>query len=250
MNKFLNYTAVCLLLLISFSCEDENGIGESVNYITFESGPLATDLVENATSTFDVTVYTGNIVGADRTLAIMVSDDTALDASTFSVPATVTVPGNSNEGSFAITFTDNDNLGFVAEQLILTFEEGNGISVGDPLVIDVAQECLDTLVTLDLTFDNWAEEASWEIYDLSGTTPAIIFSGGSGGEYTDLDNSSISLNFCLASGNYGIAVYDAYGDGGTDYVVSAGGAELSSGSVPGGNPANVGTVISDTFTID
>ncbi|MHA7842575.1 MAG: hypothetical protein ACX93I_04595 [Winogradskyella sp.] len=249
MNKYFKYLFITMLFA-AFSCEDENGVGDSSNYLGFEFGPLSANLVENSTSTFDVKVYTGNIVGSDRTFNIAVNEDaTQLDASNYSIPATVTVPGGDNVGSFTVNFTDNDNLGFVAQDLVLMFQDGQAISVGNDLTIEVAQECLDTLVNLSLSFDDWAEECTWEIYDLSGT-PAVIFSGGSGGEYDALDNSSINFNFCLPAGNYGIVVYDAYGDGGTDYVVSANGSDLASGTVPGGNPANVPTQTSATFTVN
>ncbi len=145
---------------------------------------------------------------------------------------------------------DNDDLSFVSQSLILDFSDEVGMDFGNPLTLNFTETCLDTIVSLELTFDAYAEECVWEIYDLSGT-PTVVETGGSGSEYDDLDNSTISFDFCLPSGNYGIVVYDLYGDGGTSYTVTSGGATLASGSTPdagGGYP--VTTQDSATYTVN
>ncbi|MFT7120035.1 MAG: endonuclease I [Neolewinella sp.] len=61
---------------------------------------------------------------------------------------------------------------------------------------------------LNITFDNYPEETSWNIKDDSGTT---LFSGGT--YDSQADGSSISIATPLAPGCYTLTFTDAYGDG-------------------------------------
>ncbi len=63
-------------------------------------------------------------------------------------------------------------------------------------------------VVLDITFDNYPEDVSWEIKDANNTVVA------SGGNYGSQPNgSSISITTCLTDGCYDFIVSDSYGDG-------------------------------------
>jgi len=65
-----------------------------------------------------------------------------------------------------------------------------------------------TAVTLNLTFDNYPEETSWELTTSSGDIVA------SGGTYEDeADGSTLSIPMCLDSDCYTLTVKDSYGDG-------------------------------------
>jgi hypothetical protein len=86
-------------------------------------------------------------------------------------------------------------------------------------------------VTVDITFDNFSEETSWEIQQ-NGT---VITS--SNGLYL-AGETSISESACLAPGCYDFIIYDDYGDGiccspifgnGSYTVSDAAGASLASG---------------------
>ncbi|MUU79359.1 RagB/SusD family nutrient uptake outer membrane protein [Winogradskyella endarachnes] len=80
-------------------------------------------------------------------------------------------------------------------------------------------------ITIEIQLDDWPDETTWQIFDLSGDPTVII----SGGPYVNPDDDFTikSYNFCLASGNYGIAVYDSYGDGGSAYTVFNGTTPLT-----------------------
>lgn len=250
MKKIINYILVGLLISFAYNCEQDLETG-STNYVTFynEGSASVLRIDNNATAEKEVKVFTGNKTGSDRTFTVLVDPSSTLQAG-YSVPSTVTVPANSNEGSITVSVTDDENLQFVPQRLVLVLQDEAGFSTGESISLNIAELCLDTIVKLSLTFDSWAEEASWEIYDLSGT-PVVIASGGQGGEYDALDNSSFSTEFCFASGDYGVVVYDSYGDGGTGYTISAGGATLVSGAVPdagGGYPTQ--TFSSSEFSVD
>jgi len=90
--------------------------------------------------------------------------------------------------------------------------------------------------------DNWPNETSWEIFDLSGT-PTVIFSGGPYVDPND-DFAELSFDFCLASGDYGIAVYDSYGDGGPNYSITSASGDLVSDTVVAGSQSSA------TFTVN
>lgn len=64
------------------------------------------------------------------------------------------------------------------------------------------------VITLELNFDCYAEETSWEILDASN---AVVYSGGS------YSNSAAPTNLdedlCLLEGCYTFNIYDTYGDG-------------------------------------
>lgn len=249
MKNRIKYLFILCLSLVFVNCETDDGVeSELSNFVGFET---VTDFAveRNGTGIADIIVAASETSGADRTFNVVVDEDATTLVAPYSVPSTVIIPANSNIGTLSLSVTDNEMLSFEPQKLVISLVPQIGINVGEAIEIDVVEECVDTFATLQLDFDNWAEEAYYEIYDLSGT-PTIIFEGGQGGVFTDLDNDSFVTEYCMASGDYGIVVYDTYGDGGTVFTVSANGEVLATGTVPGGNPANVLISTSATFTID
>ena len=105
---------------------------------------------------------------------------------------------------------------------------GHGIGLSD---IDFKIPCENNEVTLEINFDNWPEETSWEIQDDLGATVA---SGGTYGSYPD--GSTLTEILCLPDGCYDFIIYDAYSDGiccsfgmGSYSLTNSSGAVLASG---------------------
>jgi hypothetical protein len=243
-SKYLRiFSLLCLLTLVT-NCETDDATqSELSNYVGFEiSNPMSIDVENNATQTYEVNVYASDVSSVDRSYGLTVDDESTL-ATTFAVPDVVTIPAGSNAGTFTVSITDDDNLQYVFQTVIINFEDEVGVDFGDALVLNVTEKCLNTIVTLSLTLDTYPDETSWELFDLSGD-PVVIASGGSFINPDD-DFAVKTYDFCLASGNYGIAVYDSYGDGidGGGYVISAGGTVLVSGIVTGASGTS-------TFTVD
>ncbi len=240
MKKIINYILVGILISFAYNCEEDLPSG-STNYVTLEESPNGFTVDKDATSTKDIYVYAGNKTGSSRTFNVLVDGSSTLTAS-YSVPSTVTIPANSNVGALSVSITDDDTLGFVTQTLVLDLEAEAGQSFGENLVINVAEACPGSLVQFFLTLDTWPDETTWEIYDLSGT-PAVIFSGG---PYVNPDDDFAELAFewCLLPGDYGVVVYDAYGDGGPTYSVSSGATTLVGSTTLGGSSS------SNTFTIE
>ncbi|REG88774.1 beta-barrel fold lipoprotein [Winogradskyella sediminis] len=222
---------------------------ERANRVSFENETVEVQVPRDAIDfQRPISIYVSEVSGSDRVFQIAVNDEeSTLESSEYSIPSSVTVPANSKTGEFIMTVSDV-SLSFEAKTLSLQLLSDDDTYTGNAMLF-VTERCDDTVVGLNLAFDDYAEEAYWDLYDLSGT-PTIIFSGGQGSAYDELDNGEFDIEFCLASGNYGIVVYDGYGDGGTTFTVSAGETVLASGTVPGGNPANVPTNITSLFTVD
>ncbi|BAO74863.1 hypothetical protein [Winogradskyella sp. PG-2] len=237
MKKIFKYIVLGVFITAAYSC-DEDATSNSVDYVTFESSPTTFRVAENATSTKDVMVYAGNKTGSDRTYSVLVNEGSTL-ATSYSVPSTVTIPANSNVGVLPVSVTDDANLQYVAQTLIVEFAELSGASLGGSLTINVAEDCPNTIATLSITMDNYPDETTWSLTDGGGSEVAA------GGPYDNPadDFVTYSWDFCLASGTYTLEVNDSWGDGGPAYDVSVGGASLVSGTVSG-------TGNTETFTID
>ncbi|MGV8814859.1 MAG: hypothetical protein ACOH2D_12210 [Gelidibacter sp.] len=187
------------------------------DYVGFERGPVAMTVTENGTSTMDVAVYSSDISSKDRIYNLIVDTQATKLKSAYKVPATVTIPANTNKGTFTVSVTDDETLKYVNQALVVDFERKGGLYFGDKLTINVTEFCTETLVRLALTFDGYPDETTVELFDLSGEEPVVIYEGGP----FDGQKNAI-LSFCLASGKYGVAVYDSYGDGGATYVITSG----------------------------
>lgn len=215
-----------LIMMVSLTfvgCDFDDDL-DPPNYVSFDTTQTDIGVDGGSTRTFDVKVYSANIVGSDRTVDIVVDESTTLDAAAYSVPATVTIPANSNEGSFTVEVSDV-NLDFAGSTLVLDMVPAGELSTGGAISLNVREVCpVGTAETrVSLTFDDYASEISWEIVDTSGEVVA------QGGGYSDGDESASSIA-CLDSGDYQLTVNDVYGDGlasGAVAVIS-GGAELVS----------------------
>ncbi|MFV0378516.1 MAG: hypothetical protein ACK5JD_14575 [Mangrovibacterium sp.] len=72
--------------------------------------------------------------------------------------------------------------------------------------INIKQICRKNEVFLDIVFDGYASECSWELLDSTGEAVA------SSSAYTD-GLAKLSTSFCLENGTYTFSVFDDYGDG-------------------------------------
>lgn len=270
-KKLISLSSLTLLIFSLFlvSCEEDvatdNPIG-NINYIGIESAKFAW-IPEGETVTVDVAVVASQTSSSDRVVGLQFieGEDTDLvpdaDPASYTLPTSVTIPAGETQGTFSINISATDyakkkvtvelvpDESFhiaVADYSEVELEDGT-VVVEDVeysrFVLFAQRPCPDTIVTLSITTDDWPDETSWQLYDLSGT-PTIIAEGGPFNNPAD-DFTTKSFEFCLAPGNYGIIVYDSYGDGivGGGYVVTAGGVVLTSGVVSG-------TSGSSTFTVD
>mgnify|MGYP006897119526 CR=1 FL=1 len=71
---------------------------------------------------------------------------------------------------------------------------------------------------------------------MSGT-PTVIASGGPYDNPAD-DFAVLNFEYCLLPGDYGVVVYDSYGDGGPTFSVSSGATTLVAATTVGGSQSS------------
>lgn len=229
-------------LFIFTSCEEEVE-APGTNYVSFENNRTL-EVEADGTSTFEVMVYSANIVDSDRTFNIMLSPDSTLDPSTYTLPSTVTIPGSTNVGKIDISITDVDLTLANSESIILNLQGGDGLFLGDGITLSVLEECLFNKVNLNITLDDWPEELYWAIEDAEGN---VVIENGPYASYANAYaglSGSIETTLCVESGTYQFIVSDDYGDG-------AGAIELitSTGTVLFSSDGSYGSGSSATFTL-
>lgn len=228
MKKTINLFLIAFSFILLQNCDEEQ-FEPSLNYVAFGSSTYSTGVDINGSATVNVDVFTSTIQGSDVTFNINVDSDDAA-AGSFTVPSTVTVLGGSNKGSFAIDLTDT-NLGIGINKLVLTFTDvATGFDNGDATTIEYFQNCNEVNATLDLTFDRWGSEVSWNITDALG---GVVASGGGYSDTGSGTSTSDTIMFTLCAGRtYTFNAMDAFGDGWGavgSYTLTVGGEVKASG---------------------
>jgi hypothetical protein len=206
MKKIFFFILLLAPLFMLNSCEDEIVGTKDLNYISFEAAARNVGVAIGGTTDHEIKVYTTQITGADRSFPVnVVAATTTAEAAAYTVPATVTVPANSNVGTLTITLKDV-NIGTAGKKLVLELGALEGLFKGGNLTLTINQICTQNDVSLNILFDGYASETTWELKNSAG---AVI---GTGGGYAD-GLASTSAKWCLPDGTYTFTIYDAYGDG-------------------------------------
>lgn len=216
--KYL-FLLVATVFLLN-SCETGMPETADLNYVTFEATAIDLGVLIEGTNDYELAIYTTQITSSERTFNINVDmESTTADDAAYSVPATVTVPANSNKGTFVVTLNDV-NIGGEGKSLVLDLGVDDGVFKGEAATIYISQICEQNEVIINLTFDDWGSECSWEMLNASDE----IVASGSG--YADGD-AGASAKLCLENGTYTFTVYDVYGDGGTSVAIIHEGTEIA-----------------------
>lgn len=215
MKKYFKYLAIFSAVVL-FNCESTEETTLS-DFVGFEIGPFNVSVPADGTNTIDIDVYASEVSSQSRSFNLEAQSKSDLQ-SKYDLPETVTIPANSNKGTFTVSVTDDGKLGYVKQDLVIGFKSQAGLNVGNPITIGASKLCEDTLILLDLAFDSYPDETTVQLFDLSGADPVVIYDGG---PYDGLKTAK--LNFCLTAGKYGVAVFDQYGDGGATYTVTGNG---------------------------
>lgn len=194
------FLATCTFM----SCEDSLELGK-FSYVTFESTAYNFGVDIGGTNTRGIKIYTTDVTNSNRTFMVnVVSAGTTADPASYVIPPSVTVPAGSNEGTIEVTVSDI-NVSTSGETIELAFSDEAGLFSSQNMILNVSQICSLNELKLEITFDTYPEETSWEMYDGAG---AIIASGDS---YSGM--TSFETKWCLPDGNYQFVIYDAYSDG-------------------------------------
>ena len=224
--KLFSLLSVFTLFVFLVGCEDEinDNISVSDSFVGFSPDQVV-DVEIGGTLDVGVDLYASAVSAMDRTFELSYSG-TAVPSS-YVAPSSVTIAAGATKATIELVLTGG-NFTVNGSTIILSmnqsaetdqvtsytgsFEDGSLEVVYDTHTITAKDLCLANLVTLDITFDSYAEETAWQM-ELDGN---VIDSGGiSNGafnfEYQGLD--SFSKTWCLANGNYNFIIYDYYSDG-------------------------------------
>ncbi|MBZ9632130.1 hypothetical protein LB465_15210 [Salegentibacter sp. LM13S] len=237
MKKYL----LLFIATIAFSfvgCDHESDFTPP-NFAALQEGPADIKIELGGSTSYDLNVYTSNIVNEDRTLDIVVRESSSMSAEAYSVPETVVVPGGSNEAVFTVNVQDV-NFSPNGETLILGLAPQENFSTGDDFTLNVSLSC-DSPLVIDFVFDGYASETTWNVKDTEGNT--IL----EGGPYVD-GAGGTTVERCLPDGDYTFTIFDSYGDGLTfpdqgSVTLTFGGEELL--VIPG----DFGAETTEAFTL-
>ena len=211
------------------SCTDENE-PQNTPFVTFQSTSMDVVFDQGGSSSEAINIYAGNIVSGDRTINVSVDAASTIDGAAYTAPTTVTIPGGTNVGVLNVSFTDVNLSPFSTKSLIFKIAGSDDIYAGGDLALSVGLNCPNNgvKVVVNMSFDNWPEEASWVITDAAGT--AVMVGSPNhvayAGAYANM--SSAVANECLPSGTYTLTISDDYADGGTAYTVTGNGVQVVS----------------------
>ena len=267
MKKYI--FAFLALAVLTFSCDEEDIHSEAV--ISFEglttSSDQSSEIIpiavpyDESNFEFVINVWTNNTSSSDRQFQLFNDTDlTTLGATYYSLPETVNIPAGSNKGEILLTVdvSQIDLTSASADIAVRLLSDGDTYTVDnqDPdnnVYLRVSEICTLNEVFLNITTDDWPDETSWELYDTS-TSPITLLASGGPFVNPDDDFSVVQAGkFCLDSGNYGVIVYDSYGDGisGGGFAVVLNGTTIATGIVgPSASPGSQSSFGSATFTLD
>ncbi|MGB7785241.1 MAG: hypothetical protein WBL27_03990 [Salinimicrobium sp.] len=176
MKKHLLLFIAAISTTFFVGCSDDDNINPP-DYVTFSSvtdlsNEISVAVDETGSENVELTVLANSKSGSSRTYTINVLDGSTLDPSTYTIPATVTIPANSNEGTVSIDITGSgiDNAGDV---LMVELQKEQGLYTGNPLTINIGKVCqFDPAGSFVDNSWYWEEEV-----------PAEIVAGASENEY-------------------------------------------------------------------
>ena len=161
MKKIISLFAILMVVFIFTNCEknDDTPAITEIDYVGLESDFLI-GVDPSGTATEEVTIATSQISSSDRTFNIAVDTDlTTADPSAYSVPASVTVPANTNIGTFNVEVIGPNVNPSGLDILAIGFtSQDDDLSVSEPISLNLQQVCQSNEVTLEIIFDNYPVE--------------------------------------------------------------------------------------------
>lgn len=118
-----------LVFFVAFTSCEQPAEPTGISFVTFEAPSKSYVLNEGSTFETEYKIYTATNVDSDITLDLNVSG--SLPTANYSVPATVTIPAGTNEGTFSVTITENNLNKINGETLIIAFTSPDEFYSGD-----------------------------------------------------------------------------------------------------------------------
>lgn len=230
-NKIIFFLLV-LPLLFFVSCEEDPLGSTNLNHISFEKLNIDITFDQGTAATQEVKIYAANITDQDRTIGVaVVGASTEVDAAAYIVPTTITIPGGSNEATLTINLTDINMSPFATQALVISLEASADMYTGEDLTMNVSLNCPNNGIKfiMELGFDDWPEEVYWRLVDVNaGAIVAASQASPGFGAYAGMNRGEVTVQECIPSGDYQLQIFDKFGDGGTSYILTAGGVQVGS----------------------
>jgi len=228
-KKIIYLLLLALPLVLITSCEENAvGITPELNHVSFEANTYSFGVDIDGENTNTIAIYASNKSTSSRTVEVVViAEETTADVASYTVPASFTIPANSNVGELSVTISDV-NISSGGETLTIALVSKPGLYVGANITLDVRQVCPFNDVNINIVFDLYPEEVYWVLADSNG---AVIAESAAGvyGAYAGFDNgTNINIPLCLENDTYTFTVYDQYSDGAGAISITSGGTDLFS----------------------
>jgi len=141
MKKITNLLLLTMLVFVFNNCTKEPKFTENINYVSFEALSPTIIVEKNGSTDTKVHLYTTQTTGSDRTFGVeVIAASTTIDAAAYTVPATVTVPANSNDGTLTVTVSDN-NLSNAPVTLGLKVTSSADLFTGNQASLKIQKHC-------------------------------------------------------------------------------------------------------------
>lgn len=134
-------------LLFAIGCDDVEPImynsSGGQTFLSFSSNFYTLPITINSTGTLDVTLNSSTVSSVDRVYDIeVIAEETNANPLTYNLPATVTIPAGSYQGTLTITGQDNGLVDATPEQLVIRISELNGAAMdSNHVTVDVVEVC-------------------------------------------------------------------------------------------------------------
>jgi hypothetical protein len=171
MKKIVSIAMLFLMLFAFNNCSEDIAGTKDLNYVSLGDNPISIVVDKGSTTDKDISIYTTQITSSDRTFSIFVDDGTTADPATYDVPASVTVPANSNTGTFTVHIADV-NLSSAGADLVIGIEASNGVFVGNNMTITILKYCAFDIN--DFIGDYMITEAGYGTYATTITLDANV----------------------------------------------------------------------------
>jgi hypothetical protein len=205
MKKITQLLFFALTLTFFISCDEETPEATGINYVAFEATTYTFGVDIGSSNTRSISIYAATTSSSARSFTVnVVAAGTTADPASYTIPTTVDIPAGSNVGTLEITISDT-NISSSGETIELGFASADGLFTGNNITLNVRQVCPTNPIELEITFDNYSGETSWELLD--GTNTVIASNSYGSGETSD------AANWCVPNDTYTFIIYDAYGDG-------------------------------------
>lgn len=147
MKKYIILFLVSLSFLAFTGCEEtaEPKITD-YNYVAFSDSEVDLKVDKGSTSSATYTVGVSTTSSSERTFNIVIDQAmTDADPASYTMPSSVTIPANSNSGSFTIDVVDVNIIS--SKVLVLKLEEQDGLIIGNQnqFVINLLRVCVSDL---------------------------------------------------------------------------------------------------------